>query len=83
MFNIHTVQIPDALFQTTLKCLVDVTNSETAPLASIATQALGHIGLIIPLPSLVIDSSSGNLMVFALSFTIFSLLLELRCLLTE
>lgn len=59
----RTPAIPDALFQTTLKCLVDVTNSETAPLASIATQALGHIGLIIPLPSLVIDSSSVDILV--------------------
>ncbi|CAB4278520.1 unnamed protein product [Prunus armeniaca] len=51
----RTPAIPDTLFQSTLKCLVDVANSETAALASVALQALGHIGLIVPLPSLIID----------------------------
>ena len=41
-------QIPEALFQSTLKCLVDVVNSETATLSSVAMQALGHIGLCAP-----------------------------------
>lgn len=49
------------LFQNILKCLVDVVNSETATLAAVAMQALGHIALRIPLPSLVDDSGSGNL----------------------
>ncbi|KAH9790309.1 hypothetical protein KPL71_003360 [Citrus sinensis] len=40
--------IPEALFQSTLKCLVDVVNSETATLSSVAMQALGHIGLCAP-----------------------------------
>ncbi|KAK9939418.1 hypothetical protein M0R45_016114 [Rubus argutus] len=55
--------IPEALFQTTLKLLVDVVNSETATLASVAVQALGHIGLIVALPSLIIDSSSVDILV--------------------
>ncbi|KAM3287700.1 proteasome adapter and scaffold protein ECM29 isoform X1 [Capsicum chacoense] len=53
-----TVSIPEALLQSTLKCLVDVVNSETATLASFAMQALGHVGLCIPLPLLLVDSSS-------------------------
>lgn len=55
--------IPEALFQTTLKLLVDVVNSETATLASVAVQALGHIGLIVALPSLIIESSSVDILV--------------------
>ncbi|KAF5195325.1 Proteasome-associated ecm29, partial [Thalictrum thalictroides] len=47
------------LFQSTIKCLVDVVNSETATLASIAMQALGHIGLRGPLPVLVQNSDSA------------------------
>lgn len=69
------LQIPEALFQTTLKLLVDVVNSETATLASVAVQALGHIGLIVALPSLIIESSSGNSIVF-LSYHILSLPLD-------
>lgn len=58
----RTPAIPDTLFQSTLKCLVDVANSETAALASVAIQALGHIGLIVPLPSLIIDSNSVDIL---------------------
>lgn len=47
------------LFQNTLRCLVDVVNSETSALAAVAMQALGHIGLRVSLPPLVNDSSSG------------------------
>jgi len=54
------LQIPGTLFQKILKCLTDIANSETATLASIAMQALGHIGLRAPLPPLVDDSSSGG-----------------------
>lgn len=53
-------QIPETLLQNTLKFLVDVVNSETASLASVAMQALGHIALRVPLPLLTNDSSSGN-----------------------
>lgn len=54
------------MFQTTLKCLVDVVVSETATLASIAMQALGHIGLRVSLPPLINDSSSGEVSVHLL-----------------
>ncbi len=45
------------------KCLVDVVNSETATLASVAMQALGHIGLRVSLPPLITDSTSGKVFV--------------------
>lgn len=54
------MQIPEALFQNILKCLVDIINSESATLASIAMQALGHIALRAPLPAILFESSSGN-----------------------
>lgn len=60
IFDMMSSQIPKTLFQNTLKFLVDVVNSETAPLASVAVQALGHIALRVPLPSLIVDSSSGS-----------------------
>lgn len=53
-------QISEELLLSTLQCLVDVVNSEGATLASIAMQALGHIGLYAPLPSLICDSSPGK-----------------------
>ncbi|XP_075078275.1 uncharacterized protein LOC107799855 isoform X1 [Nicotiana tabacum] len=59
----RAVSIPETLLQSTLKCLVDVVNSETATLASFAMQALGHIGLCIPLPLLLVDSSSVPILV--------------------
>lgn len=52
-------QMPEILLQKTLKCLVDVVSSETSALAAVAMQALGHIGLRIPLPPLD-GSNSGN-----------------------
>lgn len=55
------LQIPETLFQNTLKFLADVVISETATLASVAMQALGHIGLRVPLPPLITDSNPGNL----------------------
>lgn len=57
------VAIPGTLFQKILKCLTDIANSETATLASIAMQALGHIGLRAPLPPLVDDSSSVDILI--------------------
>ncbi|XVE59843.1 hypothetical protein DITRI_Ditri05aG0079400 [Diplodiscus trichospermus] len=54
--------IPQELLQNTVKSLVDVVNSESATLASIAMQALGHIGLYAPLPSLVRNSSSVGIL---------------------
>lgn len=50
--------MPEILLQDTLRCLVDVVNSETSALAATAMEALGHIGLRISLPPL--DSNSGK-----------------------
>ncbi|MCL7022732.1 hypothetical protein MKW94_004116 [Papaver nudicaule] len=58
-----SASISESLLQNTLKCLVDVVHSETASLASFAMQALGHIGLRGPLPALVQDSGSGEILV--------------------
>ncbi|XP_010271892.1 PREDICTED: proteasome-associated protein ECM29 homolog isoform X2 [Nelumbo nucifera] len=58
----RTPSISEALLQCTIKCLVDVVNSETATLASIAMQALGHIGLCCPLPPLVLDSGAAGVL---------------------
>ncbi|KAH0895160.1 hypothetical protein HID58_057589 [Brassica napus] len=52
--------VSEAVVQNAVKCLVDVVNSETAPLASVAMEALGHIGICGPLPLLVNDSSPGT-----------------------
>ncbi|PON59552.1 Proteasome component Ecm [Trema orientale] len=60
----RTPSIPEALFQNTLKFLVDVVNSETATLASVAMQALGHIALRVPLPALINDSNSIDILTF-------------------
>lgn len=40
---------------------MDVVNSEPASLASVAMQALGHIGLRTRLPPLVNNTSQGNI----------------------
>jgi len=53
--------MPEILLEDTLRCLVDVVNSETSALAATAMQALGHIGLRISLPPL--DSNSGKIQV--------------------
>ncbi|CAJ1971241.1 unnamed protein product [Sphenostylis stenocarpa] len=57
---LSTTPMPEILLQDTIRCLVDVVNSETSALAATAMQALGHIGLRIPLPPLD-DSNSGKL----------------------
>lgn len=54
------LQVSEAVLQSILKCLVSVVNSESAVLASVAMQALGHIGLRVPLPQLVNDSTAGS-----------------------
>jgi len=51
--------MPEIFLRKTLRCLVDVVNSETSALAAVAMQALGHIGLRISLPPLD-DSNSGK-----------------------
>ncbi|KAH7560788.1 hypothetical protein JRO89_XS10G0102900 [Xanthoceras sorbifolium] len=58
----RTPVIPETLFQNTLKCLINVVNSETATLASVSMQALGHIGLRVPLPPLANDSDSVDIL---------------------
>ncbi|KAK3025960.1 hypothetical protein RJ639_040934, partial [Escallonia herrerae] len=52
--------ISQSLLVSTMKCFVDAIESETATLASVAMQALGHIGLYVPLPLLFHESSSGE-----------------------
>lgn len=59
----RTPAIPDTVFQNTLKCLMDVVNSEPASLASVAMQALGHIGLRTRLPPLVNNTSQVEVLV--------------------
>ncbi|QCE01566.1 proteasome component ECM29 [Vigna unguiculata] len=53
--------MPEILLEDTLRCLVDVVNSETSALAATAMQALGHIGLRISLPPL--DSNSDGILI--------------------
>ncbi|XP_024961967.1 proteasome adapter and scaffold protein ECM29 isoform X1 [Cynara cardunculus var. scolymus] len=60
----RTPTITDSLLQSTLKCLVDVVNSDSATLASVAMQGLGHVGLSAPLPKLVHDSSTDDVLTF-------------------
>ncbi|XP_010521564.1 PREDICTED: proteasome-associated protein ECM29 homolog isoform X1 [Tarenaya hassleriana] len=55
----RTPAIPEAVIQDTVKFLTDRVNSETAQLASVAMQALGHIGLRAALPRLISDSCPG------------------------
>ncbi|XP_056162562.1 uncharacterized protein LOC130136561 [Syzygium oleosum] len=57
----RTPPMSEVLLQSVLKCLVDVVNSENATLASIAMQALGPIGLRVPLPSIADDSTSAGI----------------------
>ncbi|KAI3814371.1 hypothetical protein L1987_19124 [Smallanthus sonchifolius] len=59
---LRTPTITDSLFQNTLKCLVDIVNSETATLASVAMQGLGHIGLCSSLPKLYHDSGTDDVL---------------------
>lgn len=41
--------VSESLLQNSLKCLTDIVNSETASLAAVAMESIGHIGLRIPL----------------------------------
>ncbi|XP_011080457.1 proteasome-associated protein ECM29 homolog [Sesamum indicum] len=58
---LRTDPISESVLQSVLKCLVDIVNKETAALASIAMQALGHIGICIPLPPLHLDSAAVSI----------------------
>lgn len=71
-FNI--LQMPETLLQNVLKCLTSVVNSETTALASLAMQALGHIGLRVALPPLVENSGSGRLFEVVLEHYCFMIL---------
>ncbi|XP_057515552.1 uncharacterized protein LOC130797079 [Amaranthus tricolor] len=51
----RAAELPEMVFQHTIKTLVEIVNTETATLASIAMQALGYIGLRVALPSLSCD----------------------------
>ncbi|XAR59596.1 hypothetical protein NMG60_11015485 [Bertholletia excelsa] len=53
----RTPSISESLLKDTVKCLIDVVKSENATMASVAMEALGHIGLRVSL-SLLHDSSS-------------------------
>ncbi|XP_056682996.1 uncharacterized protein [Spinacia oleracea] len=55
-------EVPEAVLQDTLKSLVNIVNLETAAVASIAMQALGHIGLRVALPSIVYDSGPASVL---------------------
>ncbi|KAE9606271.1 putative proteasome component Ecm29 [Lupinus albus] len=55
--------MPEIMLQSTLRCLVDVVNSETSALAAVAMQALGHIGLRVSLPPLDDSNSDGVLII--------------------
>lgn len=43
------LQVSVSLLKKSLQCLVDIVNSETASLASVAMESIGHVGLRIPL----------------------------------
>ncbi|CAN1250182.1 Proteasome adapter and scaffold protein ECM29 [Linum perenne] len=55
--RIPTMEEP--MLQDVLRCLTNVANSESPVLASIAMQALGHIGLRVPLPPIPDNDRSG------------------------
>ncbi|KAG4953084.1 hypothetical protein JHK87_038678 [Glycine soja] len=62
---LSTTPMPEIFLQDTLRCLVDVVNSETSALAAAAMQALGHIGLRISLPPLDDSNSDGILIMLS------------------
>ncbi|XP_068658632.1 uncharacterized protein [Aristolochia californica] len=58
-----TPSISEQLLQSTIDCLVDVVKSESEALASIAMEALGHIGLRGPFPVCSQGTNSAGLLV--------------------
>ncbi|KAJ6794863.1 proteasome-associated protein ECM29-like protein isoform X3 [Iris pallida] len=56
-----TPAISDVLFASTVNHLVNVVESESIALASVAMEAIGHIGLRCSLPALNRNSNSGGL----------------------
>ncbi|KAK6925530.1 Proteasome component Ecm29 [Dillenia turbinata] len=53
-------KVSEIVLQSSLQCLTNIVNSENSEQASTALQALGHIGLCVPLPPLSFDSGPGN-----------------------
>lgn len=53
------LQVSESLLVSTINCLIDVVRSESATLASIAMEALGHVGLRGPLPAVDRESMPG------------------------
>lgn len=58
----RTPTISEALFVTIVNHLVHVIESESTALASVASEAVGHIGLRCPLPALDRDSISAGIL---------------------
>uniref|UniRef100_A0A2P2M9G4 Proteasome-associated protein ECM29 homolog isoform X1 n=1 Tax=Rhizophora mucronata TaxID=61149 RepID=A0A2P2M9G4_RHIMU len=56
--------VPETTLHIVLRCLTHVAMSETATLASVAIQSLGHIGLCMPLPPLMEDSRSVHVLTY-------------------
>lgn len=54
------IQISEKLLVATINCMVDLAKSESAALASIAMEALGHIGLRCRLPGCSHDGATGK-----------------------
>lgn len=54
--------ISEALFESTVNLLIHVVESESTALSSAAMEALGHIGLRFPLPTLNRDSVSAGIL---------------------
>lgn len=77
-FTFLFYQISDSQLQNSLKCLVDIINSETITLASVAVQAMGHVGICIPLPPLLLGSTAGEIATFWLSHNLLTHVLKPR-----
>ncbi|XP_073141185.1 uncharacterized protein [Henckelia pumila] len=63
---LRSPSISDSQLQNILKCFVDIINSETITLASVAVQAMGHVGICIPLPPLLLDSTSAAVSIWTI-----------------
>eukprot|EP00268_Persea_americana_P062214 TRINITY_DN795_c0_g1_i5.p1 TRINITY_DN795_c0_g1~~TRINITY_DN795_c0_g1_i5.p1 ORF type:complete len:1799 (+),score=364.65 TRINITY_DN795_c0_g1_i5:189-5585(+) len=58
-----TPSVSQSLLVSTVNCLIDVVKSESATLASIAMEALGHVGLRGPLPAVDRESMSAGILI--------------------
>lgn len=63
---LRSPSISDSQLQNSLKCLVVIINSETITLASVAVQAMGHVGICIPLPPLLLDSTAAAVSIWTI-----------------